>query len=310
MAIASGDLTYPLPEVADDEREVVTEALRVVQEELGRLLRQIRETAEVLMRLAEAIVEHTGAIDRGIQEVRGAVDEVAKGAADQAMRVDVVQRELGELQKLSQDLAEQADAQVAFAAQMGQVMSQALETFSVLGLKTDNINAIVGMVERLARRTRLLALNAAIEAGRAGEAGRGFVVVADEVRQLAQQSAQGAGGIVALSGEIQAEVDRLTAEVYAVMQAIQQMQEITGETRERVLHHAEAVDRIAREVEGLASISEENTAAAHEVSVAIAEQASAGEYLLSQAYELHELASRLSQLFERLRVEKERDGDE
>jgi methyl-accepting chemotaxis protein len=252
-------------------------------------------------------------IQRRVQDVNGAVEslstaaqQVAASSASQSsstsamaasveemtVSINTVAGSAGDAQAMAQHAGEVSDegGQIIerTAAEMGAIadtVAQASSVIQSLGNESQQISSVVQVIKEVADQTNLLALNAAIEAARAGEQGRGFAVVADEVRKLAERTAQSTGDISTMIGKIQASAKEAVEEMERVVKQVESGQTLAQNAGERMVEIREEANKvseavteisnalkeqsqasqdIAKHVESIAQMTDENNAAAEE----------------------------------------------
>ncbi|MBA3891889.1 MAG: methyl-accepting chemotaxis protein [Gemmatimonadaceae bacterium] len=313
--------------LADSLREM-TERLRTVlgeteqyaaeiaasAEELAAGAEQMTATTEEVAGAAQAIAETAGVQQRGINVMVDASTRLASRATHVAGfaqnahdAAEVVAR------SATRGEASATEALESMAA-ISAVTQDAVPAVVELGEKSLRIGKITDAIAGIARQTNLLALNAAIEASRAGEHGKGVAVVADEVRKLAGESARALGQIRRLAADIRTAAHRTEERILQVSDrvalgesvirasahALTQIGREIGESRiavQRIVEAAEAQrsesDAVAREIESLASIAEQNAATSEEVSAVVQQQTAAMSNVAQSAQHLAVIAERL-----------------
>ncbi|TWI46876.1 methyl-accepting chemotaxis protein [Pseudomonas duriflava] len=207
--IASGDLSHPIKSEGRDEAAELLQALAAMQSNLKQTIGHISDSAQQLSTSAEEMSAVMEDSKRGlhqqndriaqavtaVNEMTSAVEQVASSA------VSTSEASMASSRAAQEGRVQLSDAISSIQALTGDVLS-ASDRAETLARETINISKILDVIRGVAEQTNLLALNAAIEAARAGEAGRGFAVVADEVRALAQRTDESTRQIESIVGSV------------------------------------------------------------------------------------------------------------
>ncbi|MDF0733968.1 methyl-accepting chemotaxis protein [Pseudomonas entomophila] len=314
--VASGDLSQDLQVERRDElgqlqasMQRMTLGLRELIGGIGDGVTQIASAAEQL----SAVTEQTSA---GVNNQKVETDQVATAINQMAATVHEVARnaeQASEAALMADQQAREGDRVVGEAiAQIerlaGEVMNSS-EAMSQLKAESDKIGSVLDVIKSVAQQTNLLALNAAIEAARAGEAGRGFAVVADEVRSLAQRTQQSTEEIEELIASLQSGTQR----VASVMDSSRELTDSSVELTRRAGGSLETITRTVSSIQAMnqqiATAAEEQTAVAEEINRSvmnvrdISDQTSAAsEETASSSIELARLGTHLQGLVGRFRL--------
>ena len=287
--------------------------LALTASQAGEATAQIATTVQ---QVALGITQETESISRtaqSVEQMSRAIDGVARGAQDQTASVSkaaeitngisrTIEQVAGNAQSVTKDSAEAAEAArlgartvsetVKGMERIKQKVSLSAQAVTEMGARSDEIGTIVETIEDIASQTNLLALNAAIEAARAGEHGKGFAVVADEVRKLAERSSMATKEIAGLIKGIQKTVAEAVKAMDDGGREVEngvRLANESGEALGAILKAAEAVYRQAEEagkgtaqmskasnqlvsaVDGVSAVVEENTAATEEMAAGTSE---------------------------------------
>ncbi|MDR6179841.1 methyl-accepting chemotaxis protein [Pseudomonas sp. SORGH_AS 211] len=270
--VAQGDLTQSIQSSRRDEAGQLLQALGGMQRSLKDTVQQMAGASNQLAAAAEELHAVTEESSRGQVRQHDEVQQAATAVNQMTAAVEEVARNAASTSTASQDTsreAQQGREQVQQAAQAMAVMTgeitDSTQKVQTLEGQVREIGKLLEVIRGIAEQTNLLALNAAIEAARAGEQGRGFAVVADEVRALAHRT-QGS------TGEIERMMSAVRSSAEEAVGAMHKSQSLADSTQARANQAGEALDRIAARVAQIeernlviASAAEEQAQVAREV---------------------------------------------
>ncbi len=211
-ALGAGDLSARLNVSSHDEIGQLARSFNQMGEALSTMVSQIRKAAEEVNSRAQALSGLSGGAYEGMEQQSGEITSMA-GAVEEFSATSLnIADNMGNTERLAQENAQQTrigrtSMQEASSSleHIATALNSTATVINTLGQRSQEIGGIVGVITAIAEQTNLLALNAAIEAARAGEQGRGFAVVADEVRNLASRTRQATDEISVMIQSIQQE---------------------------------------------------------------------------------------------------------
>jgi len=271
--IAGGDLTARVEIHSTDEISQLITAMNAMSKNLHTIIDQVSTASQQVADTANHLNSTADRTSAGAREVSAQTGTVATAGEEMSSTSGAIAHNC----QMAADGAERASISAQHGAVvvektvsvMGQIADTVLEsakTVESLGARSDQIGQIIGTIEDIADQTNLLALNAAIEAARAGEQGRGFAVVADEVRALAERTTKATKEISMMIKTIQNETREAVA---AMEQGVQQVETGTSEAARSgaalrdILEH---INDVVMQVNQIATAAEEQTATTSEIS--------------------------------------------
>ena len=272
QVVAAGDLTAEIVVEGRDEPARLLEALKVMQQSLRRTIMRIADSSNQLASASEELSTVTEDATRGLHQQSLEIDQAATAVNEMTAAVEEVARNAvatseasGESDRIAQHGREQVQQTVASIAHLAEDVTEAGEQVETLAQKVYGITKVLDVIRSVAEQTNLLALNAAIEAARAGEAGRGFAVVADEVRALAHRTQSSTQEIEQLVGDIRQGTDQAVAAMQGSNSRAQTTLELAQSAGVALDEIAAAITLITERNVVIASASEEQAQVAREV---------------------------------------------
>lgn len=333
--LSEGKLGNPIKVKSNDEIGQLADSFEYMRNSLKDLVEQIAKSSDDVKLSSDKVLNHSQKTQDVAVQITAAVSDLALGSDEQARNLQSTAVSMNNIAKSIDDIANnsnqsfQSSDKASKLVQEGAVIvqkqddkmtetnnavAQVSDIIYSLNEKTAEIGKIVEVIQGVTSQTNLLALNAAIEAARAGEQGKGFAVVADEVRQLAEQSQSSTGEIQtiisAIQGTTQSAVERVNFAKDAITEQNKAVEDtskifddilnIVGVIEKEVQDISSATtsvkaesESILQNIESISAVSEEAAASTEEVTASTEEQTASIEYVVQEIEKLNNLAESL-----------------
>lgn len=339
-----GNFSITLEDKVNDEIGQLITSYNQMKDNINALIQDVMTTSEQVAASSEQMTASAEQTAKATEQISEAIQEVASGSdtqvasADHASKVvleisggmdQIVQniQSVNDSSRETSETAKQGNEVILKAIeQMNQISGKTKaieEVIQILGTKSGEIGKIISIITDIAEQTNLLALNAAIEAARAGEHGKGFAVVADEVRKLAEQSGQAAGQINQLITEIQKETNKAVDAMDDGSQAVNQGITMVNDAGGAFEGITKSVEQVSIQIDGISAagqqintgierlvlsikkvmiVSEESAGYTQNVAASAEEQNASMEEIASAANTLAKMAEEMQQAVNRFKL--------
>ena len=283
IAERGGDLTRTIPVKGSDETADLARGFNAFIGRTREIISEVKQASDNVAHEALTLTSIISETSQGANSQKGETEQVASAVTEMVATVSSVaghasnaadiSNRAGSSARNGSSLVKETSHQIN---RLAQDMQQASETINQLHSNTETIGGVLDVIKTIAEQTNLLALNAAIEAARAGEQGRGFAVVADEVRTLASRTQES-------TTEIEAMIENLQQGAQKAVQVISSSQAQTEKTTVQAAEVEKAIDQIVEAVNEILTINQQ-------IAVATTEQESASNLIGQNAQTIHTIA--------------------
>lgn len=286
QAVAAGDLRMRTGIDRDDEIGLLARSFDKMVDDLQQIVLNVSDASEKTSSTAKEFTSVAREVSESASQIAVTIDEIARGAEDQANLSSKTDEGIKKLQQLVEEMAEKTEQVAAEADRtqatirksdeaferlvegienVSQSTIQSAQEVKSLEQQTQEIGTIIETSNDIAKRTNLLALNAAIEAARAGEHGRGFAVVADEVRKLAEQSSKASQKIEEIITSVQEAIHEVVQKMEGSITRAKEESAQAVESREAMHAIEEAMHAVMDSVQQIEQLMEQQKSSTDEI---------------------------------------------
>jgi methyl-accepting chemotaxis protein len=306
--VAAGDMTVSFKSQSQDELGELGQVFNETVGKIHQLIERVGQTVVEVERQADRVQQVSGESNHAVAGQRSQIEQVATAMNQMSATAQEVARSaaaaVGSAQSVNDETVSGralVESQVGSIQRLAGEIDQSVAVINQLASDSASISQVLDVIKGIAEQTNLLALNAAIEAARAGEQGRGFAVVADEVRNLAKRTQQSTEQIEAMISKLQGGVGAAVKAMGASHQMADSTVSESGKVQQALENILGAVGMIVDQNQQIATAAEEQTAVAQDIDQNIVEISQAGERTAEGASHTEQASRELSGLVARLK---------
>ncbi len=317
--MADGDFTQNISGEYKGDHKLIINSINKLHSSLSKLIANVQDAVDATASASAQISSSAEEMASGAQlqstqasEVAAAVEEMTKTIFETTKSTSVASETAKKSGKMAKEGVGVVTQTITGMNRIADVVSKSADTVFALGQSSDKIGEIVQVIDDIADQTNLLALNAAIEAARAGEQGRGFAVVADEVRKLAERTTKATKEIASMIKQIQKDTDSAVESIREGKDEVEAGKKLATEAGKALEEIASGTQKVTDIIVQVAATGEEQSATSEQISKSIdgisnvtRETAGGIEQMARSAEDLNRLTTNLQDLLSTFIIKKQ-----
>ncbi|MDD5435395.1 MAG: methyl-accepting chemotaxis protein [Nitrospira sp.] len=315
-SIAKGDLSVNIKVDSEDETGQLLTSMNNMADNLKKVIGDIKSTSDNVASASEQLSASSAQMSKGVVEQSDRSTQIATAATEMSQTVNEIAKNTSTIAHSANETAKVAregetivEKSIVEVQEIAETVKESTSLMVSLSGRSKQIGDIVNVINEIADQTNLLALNAAIEAARAGEQGKGFAVVADEVRKLSERTAKATSEIGSMIGLIQGEIEKTVSSMEGVSRKVGVGVDFSFQAGDALRKIVGSVNDLQSMVQQIASATEEMSTTSEEISKDIMtvanvskETSSGSEQIANASSDLAYLATKLTDIGKQFKV--------